>query len=60
MTIAMTIKPAASRKQVGGWVMFGNRPDTKAWFERWYKTKLYAEDFARRRGWTFQDYTIWR
>lgn len=32
-------------------VMFGTRPDTGKWFERYYPTADAAKKFADKRGW---------
>jgi len=44
----MTIKLSMGKN----YVMFGNRPDTGKWLERYYPTIEAARKFAEKRGWT--------
>lgn len=49
MTIQITGKNAC---------LFGFRPDTGKWFERYYPTVEAAEKYARKRGWPVAVATI--
>ena len=34
-----------------GYVLYGNRPDTGKWLERWYPTVEKAKNFCNKKGW---------
>lgn len=58
----MTLTKAAPRsrsifaaKDSKGWVLYGNRPDTGKWLERWYATKDAAIAFCIRKGWPIKE-----
>lgn len=38
-----------------GWVLFGSRPDTGKWLERWFSTPEAAKAFAAKRGWEVEE-----